>query len=510
MILFFPFLVACQAEKPTSESEAFCALEEAPLRRLTQTQYQAAVVDLLSVDVPASITPQTTKGNYFRTWAVSNPLSPTTIESFMQAAEYVVQQTDITVQSACDSNDPPCMQAWIKTIAAKAYRRSLYEEEQIQLELFFNAGIPTMEATELSLLLILQHPAFLYYDGLPTSRTPTLANSDQIATRLSFFLRNAPPDEELRILAAENQLQDQETIVAQARRLAQSTEAYNTLQAFHYDWLNLYHLDGIFKNDSLYPDFGSHSIDAMVEETNLLVTETLWSGSPYFETLLLTQRSWQHPDVAATYGGEIPVPNTWSVTELPEDRLGVLTRSAFLSAHASAATSSPVRRGAFVLQELLCEELSPPPEVDMEIPPPSGELPTIRERLSFHSADPSCSGCHNRIDPVGYAFEHFGAMGEWRDTWEGGQAVDASGTLDGSDFHDATELISFLATSPRAQRCYAKKWMEYALGRPLSSSERCTLEPIQERFVQSGGNIQQLLIDISTSDAFLFLPMESP
>ena len=146
----------------------------------------------------------------------------------------------------------------------------------------------------------------------------------------------------------------------------------------------------------------------------------------------------------------------------------------------------------------------------MEIPPPSGELPTIRERLAFHSADPYCSGCHNRIDPVGYAFEHFGAMGEWRDTWEGGQTVDASGTLDGSDFHDATELISFLATSPRAQRCYAKKWMEYALGRPLSSSERCLLEPIQERFVESGGNIQQLLIDISTSDAFLFLPMEEP
>ena len=182
------------------------------------------------------------------------------------------------------------MQEWIITIATQAYRRSLYEEERNQLQLFFNSGIQTIEATELSLLLILQHPAFLYYDGLPTTGTPQLTNSNQIATRLSFFLRNAPPDEELRILAAEDQLQEPETIVAQARRLAQSTEAYDTLQAFHYDWLNLYHLDGIFKNASLYPNFESTTIDAMVAETNLLVTETLWSGSPYFEPLLLTKR----------------------------------------------------------------------------------------------------------------------------------------------------------------------------------------------------------------------------
>ena len=115
-----------------------------------------------------------------------------------------------------------------------------------------------------------------------------------------------------------------------------------------------------------------------------------------------------------------------------------------------------------------------------------------------------------RIDPVGYAFEHFGAMGEWREEWEGGQSIDASGTLDGNDFHSSTELLSWLATSPRAQRCYARKWLTYALGRPLHDSEKCLSEYIENRFIESGGNIQQLLIDLSTSDAFLYLPVEQP
>ena len=114
-----------------------------------------------------------------------------------------------------------------------------------------------------------------------------------------------------------------------------------------------------------------------------------------------------------------------------------------------------------------------------------------------------------RIDPVGYAFEHFGAMGEWRAEWEGGQSIDASGTLDGNDFQSSTEAPQRLATSPRAQRCYAK-WLTYALGRPLHDAENPLSEQIEDRFIESGGNIQQLLIDISTSDAFLYLPVEQP
>ena len=506
MMLF----LSCLTTPTTSQTEdvEVCLPSQAPLRRLNSTQFQNAVSDIFFVDIPNEFLPQTTKGKDFRTWASSNPLSPTTVESILNTAEYVIENIDIEVQSTCDIGDAHCLSTWVLSLAEKAYRRPLTEEENTQLSLFYNIGISAKEATENNIMFIMQHPAFLYYDGIAPAQTPTQTDSYQLATRLSFFLRNAPPDEELRQLSAQGALQDPTIVQEQVQRLAQSTDTFQTLIEFHYDWLNLYLLDSLIKDPSLYPEFGEHTIQRMKEETQLFVTETLWMGSPTFETLLLSHRAWLHPDLSATYE---PTPSeNWNVLSLPEERLGILTRSAFLSAHASAASSSPVRRGAFILRELLCEELSPPPEVDMEIPPPSLDLPTIRERLAAHSTDSSCSGCHMRIDPVGYAFEHFGSMGEWREEWEGGQRIDASGSLDNNDFQDATELLGWLATSPKAQRCYAKKWMEYALGRPLEESDKCLLTEIQDRFVDSGGNIQKLLIDISTSDAFVYQPMERP
>ena len=504
------WFLSCLTEQntPQREEPETCLPAQAPLRRLNATQYQNAIHDLFSVQIPIEKLPPMTKGNDFRTWASANPLSPTTVESMMNAAEYVIETIDIESLSGCGIEDGLCLSSWTTQIAQKAYRRPLFPEELEQLNLFFSTGISPYEATRYNLMLIIQHPAFLYYDGLNTSAIPTKADSYQIASRLSFFLRNAPPDEELRLLAEQESLQDPSILHEQAQRLAQSTDTFHTLIEFHYDWLNLYLLDSLIKDPLLYPDFGVHTIEKMKEETQLFVTETLWMGTPTFETLLLSHRAWLHPDLYATYE-DVPAEN-WDVVSLSEERLGILTRSAFLSAHASAASSSPVRRGAFILRELLCEELSPPPEVDMEIPPPTIALPTIRERLAAHSTDPSCSGCHMRIDPVGYAFEHFGSMGEWREEWEGGQSIEASGSLDNNDFHDATELLGWLATSPRAQRCYAKKWMEYALGRPLEESDTCMLNEIQNRFVESGGNIQKLLIDISTSDAFVYLPLEQP
>ena len=503
------FLLSClqknEIDIPPSE---VCLPEHAPLRRLSAQQYQKAIEDLFSVEIPNHLLPQTTKGKDFRTWASSNPLSPSTVESMMNAAEYVAENVDITQESTCAQDEDSCLQEWLFSVGEKAYRRPLREEEKTQLSLFFSVGLSPQEATQNTIMLLLQHPSFLYYDGLKATQTPQKASSYQIAERFSFFLRNAPPDQELRLAAEQDSLHDQSILLEQARRLAQSTQAFDTLQAFHYDWLNLYLLDGLFKSQHEYPDFGTDTTTAMKQESALFVTETLWMNDPTFETLLLSQRAWLHPQLQASYSIEIE--DSWNVYELAEDRLGILTRSAFLSAHASSSASSPVRRGAFILQEVLCEELSPPPEVNMDIPPPSDTLPTIRDRLAEHSNNPSCSGCHMRIDPVGYAFEHFGAMGEWREDWEGGQTIDASGSLDGNDFYSSTELLSWLATSPRAQRCYAKKWLTYALGRPLNGSDACLSEYIENRFVESGGDIQQLLIDISTSDAFLYLPLEQP
>ena len=129
-----------------------------------------------------------------------------------------------------------------------------------------------------------------------------------------------------------------------------------------------------------------------------------------------------------------------------------MTRPAFLAAHSYSATSSPVRRGAFVLEQLLCEELQPPPDVNMDLPEQgtSGGN-TIRDRLEAHWTDPACAACHTRIDPIGFSFENFGALGEWRDTWEDGTPIDSTGALpdsEGESWSDVHGMLCLLYTSP--------------------------------------------------------------
>jgi hypothetical protein len=163
-----------------------------------------------------------------------------------------------------------------------------------------------------------------------------------------------------------------------------------------------------------------------------------------------------------------------------------------------------------VLEQLLCQDLQPPADVDMTLPDESVETPTVRERLAAHAADPACASCHDAIDPIGLSFEHFGALGEWRDTWTNGYPVDATGSIPDAlgdlagDVDGAADLAALLATSPRARACYARRWFEYGVGRPAEDDDACSLRALSERFESSDGDLRQLVVDVTLTDAFLF------
>ena len=184
----------------------------------------------------------------------------------------------------------------------------------------------------------------------------------------------------------------------------------------------------------------------------------------------------------------------------------MLSRTAFLTAHAYAASSSPVRRGAWVLENLLCEDLVPPPGIDTTLPELGGEIETIRDKLAAHAADPACRSCHDRIDPIGFSFENYDGVGAWRDAWSSGIPVDATGSLEEptGDFDGYGEMIALVASSERARACYAQRWFEYAVGRPAGPGDACSLRTLADRFEASGGDIRSLLVDISLTDAFLY------
>jgi hypothetical protein len=462
---------------------------------------------LLGVELDTSLFPQTTTGN-FRTFASLNTVSEAGVEQLMLAAEAASAALVIPEVLGCGEAEAEvdCARRWSLEFAQRAFRRPLTEKEAALATRFLDAGLDVDTAVRMQVELILQTPQFLYLDAMPLGESdPARVDPYQVAARLSYFLTDGPPDDALLAVVEAGEFVTRTQVSAQANRLARSPAALGSVAAFHQDWLHLWRLNDITRDATLYPDFSDATLEAMRAETDLFVTEVVWTGNPTLDNLLFGTQSWVTPELAAIYGVSPPA-GDWGLAELGPERAGILTRSAWLSVHAYTADSAPVRRGAWILQVMLCEDLTPPADVDMNLPETSGELPTIRERLAYHSSDPACASCHTRMDPIGLAFEHLGATGEWRDTWDDGHPVDASASMTDptGDVYGAVELISLLSTSPRLQSCYAQRVFEYAIGRAAETEDACTLLDLTQRFVASEGNLHQLWADVALTDAFLY------
>lgn len=490
------------------------AIEPGPteLRRLTRDQFANAVFDIFGVEVPRSFGPETTNTEHFRTYTRSNPVSVGGIEAIMLGAEAVAQSIDLDALRRCGEGEflEDCTRRTILELGYRAFRRPLTLTEADNLTRFLDAGVTPDAALEMAVEVMLQSPQFLYMDTAAFSDIPMLdvARMDDfaIATRLAFFLWDTTPDRELMDLALAGQLHTRREVAEVAARMVNDPRATQAVVNFHQDWLDTWRLSVADRDPGRYPDFDADTIASMRTELDLFVSEVFWQGDARLETLLTSRTTWIDARLAPIYGLEDPGQG-WHRVTLDEDRVGILTRSAFLAGHAYAASSSPVQRGAFVLKDLLCEELSPPADVNMDLPEPSEEARTIRERLEQHWTSGACRACHTRIDPIGFAFEHYGAVGEWRDTWEDGTPINDRGSLSdpAGEFDGAAELLSLLTQSERSRACYSRRWFEYAIGRPAEAdTDQCSLTSISERFERSDGDVRSLMVDITLSDAFLF------
>lgn len=481
-----------------------------PYRRLTSKQYQNTIFDLLEVVVPEEYLPTTQRSATFTTWNSSNPVSTATAEGLLMATEWVTQTIDITAFLDCQSEETEsqCAERALSAFAVRAFRRPLTDGERALVLSYLGTGLTLTESTQMSIQLILNLPQFLYLDASPgpvLAQNATLAHLDDyaVASRLAYFLTNSPPDATLLDAASRGELQTRVQVLPHAQRLVQDPRVLETLATFHEDWLNLYQLDTTQRDPEKYPGFSPELLAAMHTETALFVNEVIWSGSASWNELLFSRATWVNSELAAVYGLEDPGPG-WHRVTLDETRPGLLTRSAFLTAHGYTGSSAPVKRGYFVLSELLCQELSVPPDVDMVVPEDTNGATTIRERLQQHQTDTACNACHTRIDPMGFAFEHFDAIGAWRDHWENGIAVDATGQINESSVDGVNDLLQLIEQDDTAKACYSRRWVEYALGRSVTENDLCTLETVKDRFLQSDGNIKSLVVDVALTDAFLY------
>lgn len=487
-----------------------------PLRLLTRAEYGATVRDLLGADTHLTVNfPREPLAHGLDNDATLNQVTGSHLAAYLDAAEFLAHDTlSLRRQRlfSCDASDADCGDRFIERFGLKAFRRPLTSEEKDQLSSLFssvNATDGFDNAVETTLQALLQSPQFLYRDEQALAAVPIPAaslNGYELATRLSYFLWGTTPDDALLLAAANGELDTAEGLTAQAQRLLDAPQAIEGLMRFFSLWLYFDGVEITEKNMQVYPAYSPALAKAWRTSLQLFIEDVLTHEGTL--PALLTSNVMYANDSMGMYGASASN-STFVRSEMPpRERTGLLTQPGFLAYKAMPDGSSPVRRGIFVLDKLLCQPPPPPPAgANITAPQPSMSR-TTRERFAAHSQSDGCAGCHRLIDPVGFTFENYDGLGRWRDT-ENGSPIDASGgVLSSTDetvlgpVTGVAELSAKLASSPQVHRCLTKEFYRFALGRELTEADTCLVTQLGTQFFQSGGNFKQLLLAIVESPAF--------
>ena len=314
------------------------------------------------------------------------------------------------------------------------------------------------------------------------------------------------PDQPLFEAAAANKLGTQAEIEAQARRLLADPRGRDTVSAFAEEWLNLDQLAERPKDPTLYPEFKDDLKAAMTEETRSFIASVVFDGDKSLGSLLTATTSFVNEPLAKVYGLTGVTGAALKPATLDQDeRAGLLTRAGFLTVTGATDGSHPVKRGRRVFERMLCGELPPPPPV---VPPArtASMGGTTRQRFADHATNPCAGACHQVMDELGFAFEHYDGIGKFRTTDNGGM-VDASGAieLDGvkHSFANARELSQMLAKSPTVASCFAKQWLRYAFKRKDTDADAGSLATVTEAFTK-GNSMVDLLVGVTGSRSFRY------
>lgn len=484
-------------------------------------------------------------------------------EEFQKAAvhfaSYALVSTEFFVCDEWDDlpvkDQASCAEESIVRFAQRAWRRGLTSQEQARVEAALQtswaAGEPD-EAVVLTAASILQSPQFLFKvevgSGPADSSGHVQLTGWEVASRLSYFLWDSMPDSELFRAAASGELLTTEGVRTQTRRMLEDRRAGSAMVRFHQQWLDIDGLLSIAPAQRAYgPLYGldpSPALDStgdgewpmvmgplrhsMSAEFSLFVREHLLEGDGRLSTLLSSNEGWMSDESASLYGDAVEdrpgTSRTWSYSYIanslpyggtltldpvtwPEDqRAGLLTMPAVLAVGAYPVHPAPILRGKRLLERLTCFEFGAPPPGAEGAAPPDTEAAegTNRTRTEQATSPDTCAGCHGMLNPPGFAYEHYDAMGRYR-TEDGGEAVDASGEFgilggESFSFSDGVQLAKQLAESPRVRSCYALRWARLATGQHLEEDDE-RIAALTERFV-SDDDVQQLLEDITTSDWF--------
>jgi hypothetical protein len=500
-------------DRPFTGPGAEGAVGAQVMHRLNRAEYANTVRDLLGTQLePAASFPADDVSLGFDNIAQVLTVSPLQFELYEQAAEELALEAlngparDTIV--FCDASQASCRDDVFREFAARAWRRPVTDAEVARLQqlvdVALNEGETFEQGLELALRGMLLSPHFIYrpeLDDDPTSSVPHPIDDYELASRLSYFLWSSMPDQILYEAAAAGRLSDEAGLRDEVDRMLQDEKAQALVDNFAGQWLRIRALEDHVPDYQAFPEWDDALKNAMREEARLFFSEFLRGDAPLSE-LLLTDFTYLDDRLASHYGLPVqPGPEHQRVTlEASDSRFGLLTLGSLLTVTSTPTRTSPVKRGVWILEQLLCSEPPPPPPGVEGLIQDGMASGTLREQLELHRADPSCASCHNLMDPLGLGLESYDGIGAFR-TEDQGLPIDASGELvTGEAFDGAREMAALIQTDPRFDVCVVEKLFTYALGRPPDAGEHPFLEEIAS--AAAGGDLPELIKLLVTSEPF--------
>jgi hypothetical protein len=467
------------------------------MQLLTREQFLNSVRDLLGADIDlAAVLPDGPDPSVFG--LVQGNVAQVDLENYSKAAEAAAAAAIATTAkldalapcAATTADKRACARTFVQTFGARVYRAPLTDAADVDRHLvIYDLGATTSYAHGIEMILraMLQAPRFLYRAEPGTAERvgphAVKLSGYEVATRLSYAIWNTMPDAKLTAAAASGTLATKDGVAGELAWMLRDPRGTKAVRRFLEGWVHLSLVETVVKDKQLFPDWANAAV----------------------RTSLKTQAQTFFDEVLAPTQGKLS--SLFTLQRADGSGQGVLTLPALLGSLASATESSPIYRGKFVREQLLCQELpAPPPNIPKPPDVPAGV--STREKFKQHEADPACSGCHRLMDPIGFGFENYDAIGRYR-TIDNGAPVDASGEIlltreiDGK-FVGIGELSQRLATSAEVQECATRQWFRFFLSRFEQETDKCSLYRIVSQFRAAGSDLNALPLSVIGTDAFLY------
>jgi hypothetical protein len=395
----------------------------------------------------------------------------------------------------------------------RAFRRPATDEEVGKfvdlVELVVARGGTFEQGIQIAVTGVLVSPHFLFRienDPSPDDFKKSRALNDfELATRLSYFLWSTMPDDELFQLAEKGQLQRDEVLISQVKRMLADKKSQALIDNFASQWLNLRSLEEVSVDTTKFKSFDERLRRDLQTETLLFFESVMRENRSVLDLIdgqytFLNERLAKHYEVAGVKGD-----NFRKVALDDTRRAGVLTHGSILTLTSNPTRTSPVKRGKWIMDNILgAAPPEPPPDVpELAVTQEKNPNASLREQLELHTKDPSCAVCHVQMDPLGFGLENFDAIGRWREK-DGKTPVDSSGTLpSGERFSSPVELAKILRKREEPfGRAFAKKLLTFALGRGLKYYDRCAVDTIVEQAKSNEYRFSTFVAEIVKSEPF--------